>query len=107
MLAYFGSTTQGTNCFWIQPTRAANETRIETNNGAGTITALLSGYELDDGKKHHVAAVLNADALIYYIDGIAVAQTPTAGPDYISTIGTESAQHCKGPDGWPEPNYND
>ncbi len=106
MLAYFGSTTQGSNCFWIQPTRSGNETRIETNNGSTTITALLSGYEVDDGKKHHIAAVLNADALTYYIDGIAVAQTSTGGADYISTIGTDIAQLFKGPDGWPDPNYN-
>ncbi|WP_167618782.1 LamG-like jellyroll fold domain-containing protein [Maribellus sediminis] len=106
MLAYFGSTSQGTNCFWIQPTRAATETRIETNNGSSTINAILGGYEVDDGLKHHLVAVLNADALIYYLDGVVIAETSTAGADYVSTIGTDIAQLFKGPDGWPDPNYN-
>ncbi|WP_167612212.1 LamG-like jellyroll fold domain-containing protein [Maribellus sediminis] len=106
MLAYFGSTSQGTNCFWIQPTRSATETRIEANNGSSTINAILGGYEVDDGLKHHLVAVLNADAIIYYLDGVVIAQTPTDGADYVSTIGTDIAQLFKGPDGWPDPNYN-
>lgn len=106
MLAYFGSTTSGSNCFWIQPTRAATETRIEANNGSTTITALLSGYEVDDGKMHHLVAILSPEALTYYLDGVVIAETSTAGADYISTLGTDIAQLFKGPDGWPDPNYN-
>ncbi|MBW6534156.1 MAG: cadherin-like beta sandwich domain-containing protein [Mariniphaga sp.] len=106
MLAYFGSTTQGQNCFWIQPTRAATETRIEANNGSTTITALLNGYEVDDGEKHHLVAILSPEALIYYLDGIVIARASTEGADYISTLGTDIAQLFKGPDGWADPNYN-
>ncbi len=106
MLAYFGSTAQGTNCFWIQPTRAATETRIEANNGTTTITALLNGYEVDDGEMHHLVAILSGEALTYYLDGIVIAETSTNGADYISTLGTDIAQLFKGPDGWPDPNYN-
>jgi|GEM_PF-420889 len=106
MLAYFGSTSQGQNCFWVQPTRAATETRIEANNGTSTISAILGGYEVDDGLKHHLVAILDADALTYYLDGVVIAETSTGGADYVSTIGTDIAQLFKGPDGWPDPNYN-
>jgi len=106
MLAYFGSTTSGQNCFWIQPTRAATETRIEANNGSTTISAILSGYEVDDGEKHHLVAILSPEALIYYLDGIEIARASTEGADYISTLGTDIAQLFKGPDGWADPNYN-
>ena len=104
MLAYFGSATPGSNCFWIQPTRAGNETRIEANNGT-TVSAILGGYEVDDGKKHHIAAILNSEALTYYLDGVIIAQTPT-GVDYVSTLGTAVANLFRGVDGWNDPNYN-
>lgn len=106
MLAYFGTATPGNGCLWIQPTRAANETRIETNNRSTTITALKSGYEVDDGKKHHLVAILSPEALTYYLDGMVLAQTLTNGSDYISTIGTEVANFFRGVDGWNDPNYN-
>jgi len=105
MLAYFGTATPGSGCFWIQPTRSGNETRIETNNLSKTVTALKSGYEVDDGKKHHIVAVLNAEKLIYYLDGIAIAETAT-GADFVSTIGTDVANIFRGVDGWNDPNYN-
>ncbi|MDA3834152.1 MAG: cadherin-like beta sandwich domain-containing protein, partial [Spirochaetales bacterium] len=106
MLAYFGSTTSGSNCFWIQPTRGATETRIEANNGSTTISAILSGYEVDDGEMHHLVAILSSEALTYYLDGVVIAEASTEGADYISTLGTDIAQLFKGPDGWPDPNYN-
>jgi hypothetical protein len=105
MLAYFGTATPGNGCFWIQPTRSGNETRIEANNRSTTVTALLGGYEVDDGKMHHIVAVLNAEALTYYLDGIVIAQTAT-GADYVSTLGTEVANLFRGVDGWNDPNYN-
>ncbi len=105
MLAYFGTATPGNRCFWIQPTRSGNETRIETNNGSTTVTALMGGYEVDDGKIHHIVAVLNAEALTYYIDGVIIATTPT-GADYVSTLGTDVANLFRGVDGWNDPNYN-
>jgi len=105
MLAYFGTATPGSGCFWIQPARSGSETRIEANNLSTTVTALKGGYEVDDGKKHHIVAVLNAEALTYYIDGMVVAETPT-GADYISTIGTDVANLFRGVDGWNDPNYN-
>ncbi|MGF7140635.1 cadherin-like beta sandwich domain-containing protein [Roseimarinus sediminis] len=105
MLAYFGNNTGGNKCFWIQPTRNGNETRIETNNGTSTKTAALSGTELDDGKLHHVVAILSPDALKYYIDGVLVAETATEG-DYISTLDNQVANIFKGADSWGDPNYN-
>lgn len=105
MLAYFGNNTGGNRCFWIQPTRNGNETRIEANNGTSSITALLGGTEIDDGKPHHLAAVLSATSLIYYIDGVAVATTETGG-DFITTLDTEIAHIFKGANGWADPNYN-
>jgi hypothetical protein len=105
MLAYFGTATPGSGCFWIQPTRSGNETRIETNNLSTTVTALKGGYELDDGKKHHIVAVLNAEKLTYYVDGIVIAETAT-GADFVSTIGTAVANIFRGVDGWNDPNYN-
>ncbi len=106
MLAYFGTSTPGNGCFWIQPTRSGNETRIETNNGSSTITASLSGYEVDDGKMHHIVAILSADALTYYLDGVVIAEASTEGADYISTLGTDVANIFRGVDGWNDPNYN-
>jgi hypothetical protein len=106
MLAYFGSTTAGQNCFWIQPTRAATETRIEANDTGTAISALLSGYEVDDGEMHHLVAILTTEALIYYLDGVVIAEASTMGRNLISTIGTDIAQLFKGPDGWADPNYN-
>lgn len=106
MLAYFGTGTPGNGCFWVQPTRAGNETRIETNNTSSTITASLMDYEVDDGKKHHLVATLSSDALTYYLDGVIIAETSTGGADYISTIGTEVANLFRGVDGWNDPNYN-
>lgn len=106
MLAYFGTSTPGNGCFWIQPTRAGNETRIETNNTSSTITALLSGYEVDDGEKHHLVAILSPDDLTYYLDGVVIAEASTGGSDYISTIGTDVANIFRGVDGWNDPNYN-
>ncbi len=105
MLAYFGSSTPGSRCFWIQPTRSGNETRIEANNGSTTVTALKGGYEVDDGKKHHIVAVLNSEAITYYLDGVILASTPT-GADYVSTLGTDVANLFRGVDGWNDPNYN-
>ncbi|MFB6320096.1 LamG-like jellyroll fold domain-containing protein [Saccharicrinis sp. FJH54] len=105
MLAYFGNNTGGNKCFWIQPTRNGNETRIETNNGSTTATAALSGYELDDGKMHHVVASLSATALKYYIDGDLVASA-ALDADYVSTLDTVIANIFKGPNGWGDPNYN-
>ena len=105
MLAYFGTATPGNRCFWIQPTRAGSETRIEANNGSTTVTALKGSYEVDDGKKHHIVAVLNSEAITYYLDGLVLATTPT-GADYVSTLGTEVANLFRGVDGWNDPNYN-
>ncbi len=105
MLAYFGTSTPGNRCFWIQPTRSGNETRIEANNGSATVTALLGGYEVDDGKIHHIVAVLNDEAITYYLDGVIIAQTAT-GTDYVSTLGTDVANLFRGVDGWNDPNYN-
>jgi len=105
MLAYFGSSTPGNRCFWIQPTRSGNETRIEANNGSTTVTALKGGYEVDDGEKHHIVAVLNSEAITYYLDGVILASTPT-GADYVSTLGTDVANLFRGVDGWNDPNYN-
>ncbi len=105
MLAYFGSSTPGSNCLWIQPTRSGNETRIEANNGSTTVTAFVSGYEVDDGKMHHIVAVLNSEALTYYLDGLVIAQIAT-GADYVSTLGTDVANLFRGVDGWNDPNYN-
>ncbi len=105
MLAYFGTATPGNGCFWIQPTRSGNETRIEANNGTTTVTALLGGTEVDDGKIHHIVAVLNNEAITYYLDGMVIAETVT-GADYVSTIGTEVANLFRGVDGWNDPNYN-
>jgi hypothetical protein len=105
MLAYFGSSTPGNRCFWIQPTRSGNETRIEANNGSTTVTALKGGYEVDDNKKHHIVAVLNSEAITYYLDGVILASTPT-GADYVSTLGTDVANLFRGVDGWNDPNYN-
>ncbi|WP_167612183.1 cadherin-like beta sandwich domain-containing protein [Maribellus sediminis] len=106
MLAYFGTSTPGNGCFWIQPTRSGTETRIETNNGSTTINAIKSGYEVDDNKMHHLVAVLSSHALIYYLDGVVLAQASTGGADYISTIGTDVANIFRGVDGWNDPNYN-
>lgn len=105
MLAYFGTATPGNGCFWIQPTRSGNETRIEANNGSTTVSAIYGGYEVDDGKIHHIVAVLNNTAITYYIDGVIVAEIPT-GADYVSTIGTAVANLFRGVDGWNDPNYN-
>ncbi|HQJ85745.1 MAG: Cadherin-like beta sandwich domain protein [Bacteroidetes bacterium ADurb.Bin123] len=105
MLAYFGTSSPGVGCFWIQPTRAANETRIEANNTSTTVSAIMPGYEVDDGKMHHIVAVLNNEALTYYLDGVIIAQTPT-GADFISTLGTDVANLFRGVDGWNDPNYN-
>lgn len=106
MLAYFGISTAGSGCLWIQPTRSGNETRIEANDNSTTITASLSGAELDDGKMHHIVAILNDEALIYYLDGVVVAEATTSGADYISTLGTDVANIFRGVDGWDDPNYN-
>ena len=105
MLAYFGTAAPGSGCFWIQPTRSGNETRIEANNLSATVTALKGGYEVDDGKKHHIVAVLNDKTLTYYLDGIILAETAT-GTDYVSKIGTAVANIFRGVDGWNDPNYN-
>ncbi|MFY9153844.1 MAG: LamG-like jellyroll fold domain-containing protein [Prolixibacteraceae bacterium] len=105
MLAYFGTATPGSGCFWIQPTRSGNETRIEANNLSTTATALKGGYEVDDGKKHHIVAILNDKTLTYYLDGIILAETAT-GADYVSKIGTAVANIFRGVDGWNDPNYN-
>ncbi|MGE0019315.1 MAG: LamG-like jellyroll fold domain-containing protein, partial [Draconibacterium sp.] len=105
MLAYFGTATPGNRCFWIQPTRSGSETRIEANNGTTTVTALKGSYEVDDGKKHHIVAVLNSEAITYYLDGVILASTPT-GADYVSTLGTDVANLFRGVDGWNDPNYN-
>lgn len=105
MLAYFGSSTPGSNCFWIQPTRSGNETRMEANNGS-SIIASKTGYEVDDGKMHHIAGVLDANNLTYWLDGIILAQISTEGADFISTIGTDVANIFRGVDGWNDPNYN-
>lgn len=106
MLAYFGNNTGGNKCFWIQPTRNGNESRIETNNGETTITAALPGTEVDDGKKHHLVAILSADTLMYYLDGDLVASTSTDTNEYISNLDTVVANIFKGPDGWGDANYN-
>ncbi|WP_340114827.1 LamG-like jellyroll fold domain-containing protein [Maribellus mangrovi] len=106
MLTYFGTSTPGNGCLWIQPSRAGNETRVETNNGNNTINAVLSGYEIDDGLKHHVAVVLDKESLKYYLDGEIIAESSTNGMDYISTIGTDVANIFRGVDGWNDPNYN-
>lgn len=105
MLAYFGTATPGNRCFWIQPTRSGNETRIEANNGSTTVTALLGGYEVDDGKIHHIVAVLNDEAITYYLDGVIIAKTAT-GANYVTTLGTDVANLFRGVDGWNDPNYN-
>ncbi|WP_340112584.1 LamG-like jellyroll fold domain-containing protein [Maribellus mangrovi] len=106
MLAYFGTSTPGNGCFWIQPTRGATETRVETNNGTTTINAIKSGYEVDDGLIHHLVAVLTSDELIYYLDGEVLAEASTQGADFISTIGTDVANIFRGVNGWNDPNYN-
>ncbi|MFB6344071.1 LamG domain-containing protein, partial [Saccharicrinis sp. FJH62] len=105
MLAYFGNNNGGSRCFWIQPTRDGNESRIETNNGSATVTAALPGTEIDDGEFHHVVAVLSPDSLQYYLDGVLVSSAALNG-DFISTLDTEIAQLFKGPNGWADPNYN-
>ena len=104
MLAYFGATAAGTNCLWIQPTRAGQtESRVEANNGASVVAPWAT--ELDDGVKHHVVAILSSDSLMYYVDGVNVSTVATEG-DYISTLGTDVAQLFKGPAGWADPNFN-
>lgn len=106
MMAYFGTSTPGNGCFWIQPTRAGDETRMEANNTSTSIVAFKSGYEVDDGKMHHIVGVLDADNLTYWLDGSILAQISTEGADFISTIGTDVANLFRGVDGWNDPNYN-
>ncbi len=106
MLAYFGNNTGGKNCFWYQPTRSANESRVEANNGSTTINALKDGVELDDGKLHHVVASLTSDTISYYLDGALLAKGSTESSDYISTLDNVVANIFKGPDSWGDANYN-
>ena len=107
MLAYFGNNIGGDHCFWMQPTRAyEDQTRVEANNGYNSVSAAIDGHEIDDGRKHHLVAVLTSDYLKYYFDGVLMAQADTYYEDYISTIDTEIAQLFKGADGWADPNYN-
>lgn len=105
MLAYFGNNTGGNRCFWVQPTRSGNETRIEVNDGTTSVTAALGGTEIDDGKKHHLVAVLTPTDLKYYIDG-GLAASAALASDYISTLDVVVANLFKGADGWGDPNYN-
>lgn len=105
MLAYFGNNVGGNKCFWMQPTRSATESRVETNNGTSTVTALLDGTEIDDGENHHVVAVLSGSALQYYLDGVLVAESATNG-DFITTLDNVVANIFKGPDAWGDKNYN-
>jgi|GEM_PF-2355445 len=107
MLAYFGTAAAGQNTLWFQPARQPNnESKWQTTNNSADLYAYSVGNELDDGLKHHIVGVLNGVALTYYLDGVKVAEAVTNGADLISTIGTDIAQLYKGPDGWPDPNYN-
>ncbi|MDA3879488.1 MAG: cadherin-like beta sandwich domain-containing protein [Prolixibacteraceae bacterium] len=103
MLSYFGSNTAGQRCFWYQPTRSnANESRAEINNGTTTITAPRN-VELDDAKPHHVAVILSADELLYYLDGKLVSSVETES-NFIPEIATDVAYLFKGV--WSDPNFN-
>jgi len=106
LLAYFGAAEAGTNYFLILPVSQVDQTWIETKNSSTTISARFDDYELDDGWLHHVAAVLSPDRLAYYLEGNKIAETSTEGVDYISTLGADVARLFKGPDEWPDPNYN-
>ncbi|MBN2166955.1 MAG: hypothetical protein JW717_11810 [Marinilabiliaceae bacterium] len=106
MMGYFGNNLGGDKCLWFQPTRNGTESRVEADNGSSTITAALSGVEVDDGALHHVVVTLSSSALQYYLDGILVAESLTNGADYISTLDTVVAQLFKGPSAWGDRNYN-
>ncbi|HKJ44132.1 MAG TPA: LamG-like jellyroll fold domain-containing protein, partial [Sunxiuqinia sp.] len=103
MLYYFGNNTGGSNCLWYQPTISGTESRAAVNN---TNPKAAYSEEVDDGNLHYVTVVLTKEALKYYLDGVKVAETSTAGVDYISTIDTVVANIFKGPDGWADPNFN-
>ncbi|MFB6320863.1 LamG-like jellyroll fold domain-containing protein, partial [Saccharicrinis sp. FJH54] len=103
MLCYFGNNNGGQKSFWFQPTIDGNASRAAVDNT--NPVAQLNGIEMDDGKLHHVVAILTPDALEYYLDGSLAASVATGG-DYISTIDTVIAQLFKGPNGWADVNYN-
>ncbi|MFB6343213.1 LamG-like jellyroll fold domain-containing protein [Saccharicrinis sp. FJH62] len=107
-LAYFGSSTNGYSSLWIQPTMPAPETRISTyNDNALTnyTTVYINGIDLDDGNKHHIVGILSPDSLLYFLDGEFLGSSVT-NENFISTLSTELAQLFKGPDVWPDANYN-
>ncbi len=111
MLAYFGATTAGENCFWMQPTREPNNEskwQAGSNDPAAGVWSYSEGNELDDGLDHHIVGVLTANQATYYLDGIVVANmaTDVEGANLIATLGTDVANLFKGPDGWDDPNYN-
>jgi hypothetical protein len=104
MLAYFGSSTAGQNCLWMQPARQPNdESKFNAHDGTTEIWAYKVDAELDDGLYHHLVGILTTTKLLYYLDGELVAEA-NSGPNFVSAVGTDIAYLFKG--AWPDPNYN-
>ncbi|MBN1132573.1 MAG: hypothetical protein JXA39_05840, partial [Bacteroidales bacterium] len=103
MLAYFGTNTAGSKCFWMQPSRGNSDvSQVEANNGSNYVA--LNSIELDDNKKHHLVAILTTETISYYLNGSLIAQKALGADNFISNLGTDFACLFKGV--WNDPNYN-
>ncbi len=101
MISYFGNTVGnfGTDYFFLTPAGCSNtRTAISTGRTSNPWEGEdgINAPRVDDGKLHHLIAILDATGISMYFDGVSQGTTAFTGTNSVGALSTAFAYLCKG-----------